>query len=184
MMTNKAWARSGLMMGAALLLAACGSSSETAVGQACPTVTVVSDTARMVQLAPGASQVTPANTRFLAEIADFASDCRLRNDGQTVEVNLTLRIAAEKGQAAGTMNSVNAPFYVAIAMRPDQTILAKEVFSATFDFAGTQTRSGSTEELVQRIPMPEGKRPGDYEIIVGFQLTPEQLQINRTRRGL
>lgn len=171
-------------LSALALLAACGSGRSAAtVGQVCPTVSVVSDTARMVQMRPG-SPGAAGDVAFVAEVADYSGNCRTTDEDTMLVVEMTLRIMAERGPAAGDARSVNAPFYIAIANRTDQTILVKEIFNAQFDFKGEQRRAGSTEELLQRIPMPAGKRPGDFEILVGFQLTPEQLQLNRTRRGL
>jgi hypothetical protein len=65
---------------------------------------------------------------------------------------------------------------------PDQRVIAKQNFRTTLDFRDGRRRTGTSEELVERIPLPPKTDAGDYSIAVGFQLTPEQLEMNR-RRG-
>ena len=71
-------------------------------------------------------------------------------------------------------------YFVAVTGPGDQ-ILAKETFGTRLDFAG-RNRIGVAEELAQRIPLPSDSDPGSYAVLVGFQLTPEELADNRRRR--
>jgi hypothetical protein len=62
-----------------------------------------------------------------------------------------------------------------------QNILAREVFDVDFVFEG-RPQVGSLEQLTQRIPLARGVDGRNYEVLVGFALTPEQVEWNRTQR--
>ena len=72
-------------------------------------------------------------------------------------------------------------YFVAVA-DPQRNILAKEVFRVQFKFAPNEQRVGTVEEIEPRIPLKARADGVDYQIIVGFQLTPEEIEWNRTRK--
>ena len=61
--------------------------------------------------------------------------------------------------------------------------LAKKVFDTEFEFEGNRNRIGATDELTQEIPLTSGDVGEDFDIFVGFQLSPEQLDYNRAKRA-
>lgn len=143
----------------------------------CPVIEFVSGAEEVTQFREGPGRdLTDVTSR--AAFADFAGGCR-PGEGR-VEVDLNLVLAAEKGPALeGT--DAGYRYFVAVAA-PDGGILAKQEFDTGVTFQGAQRRAGSIEELTQTIPVAEGARPEDYRILVGFQLTPDQLRYNRERR--
>ena len=72
------------------------------------------------------------------------------------------------------------PFYVAIT-DVSENIIAKETFGSKMDFQQSRRRVGVVEEITQTIPLA-GRRPAEYEILVGLQLTADQLEFNRKAR--
>ena len=86
-----------------------------------------------------------------------------------------------RGPANETRNG-QFNYYVAIA-NSEGSILAKKVFNTGFEFEGNRNRIGGLEELTQKIPLRPGERGEDFEIYVGFQLSPEQLDYNRAKLG-
>jgi hypothetical protein len=59
-------------------------------------------------------------------------------------------------------------------------ILGKDIFYSqlAFDEAGV---AAQVEQLVEIIPLADGELPVNFQIILGFQLTPEELQYNQAR---
>ena len=48
-------------------------------------------------------------------------------------------------------------------------------------FQPTQRRAGVVEEIEELIPLPAGLSGADFEILVGLELTADQLEFNRSR---
>jgi len=89
-------------------------------------------------------------------------------------------ILAQRGPASRGAEA-NFPFFVAVTDR-DQNILAKEVFDSVVEFPEGRRRAGVFEEVEQQIALRDEETGDDYEIIVGFQLSRDQLDRNRARR--
>jgi hypothetical protein len=64
----------------------------------------------------------------------------------------------------------------------EQNIIAKQTFASKIEFRDGRRRAGVREEIEQILFLKEGEGGSDYEIIVGLQLTEQQLQQNRGRR--
>ncbi|MGH6927178.1 MAG: hypothetical protein ACREEV_02590, partial [Dongiaceae bacterium] len=69
-------------------------------------------------------------------------------------------------------------YFVAVA-RSDKTVLARQAFDAVIELPGNQTRNEIIEEIEQTIPIPEGGSGGNLVIVVGFEMTPDELEFNR-----
>lgn len=185
-MGTPAWkARAAVAVLALPLLGACsslglGGEDAEPVAQAprCPAVEFVKGAEEVTLFRDGAGRdLTDVTSR--AVLADYAGGCR-PGEGR-VDVDLKLVLAAEKGPALQGM-SADYRYFVAVA-DPEGGILAKQEFDTSVSFPQAQRRAGSVEDLAQTIPVAEGTRPEDYRILVGFQLTPDQLQYNREGRG-
>lgn len=89
---------------------------------------------------------------------------------------VTIQITGREGPAfAG--GSVDLPFFVAVVRR-GEVILAKRVFQSRLTF-GEQPIVRTTESMATEIPFAPGMTSADYEILVGFQLTPAELKYNQ-----
>ena len=72
------------------------------------------------------------------------------------------------------------PIFVAIT--EDETILSKEIYSVAFEFPSNVDRSVMTTPPIQmNLPVTVQKSGASYGIIVGFQLSPEERDLNRHR---
>jgi hypothetical protein len=69
-------------------------------------------------------------------------------------------------------------YFVAVIDR-QQAILTKRDFVIDLDFPAAQSRLEITEQLEEVIPLPKEASGADYGIVIGFELTPEELQYNR-----
>ena len=75
-------------------------------------------------------------------------------------------------------------FFVAV-IDVDNDVITKQVFQGTPDLAGKNVniyRQNVSSFVV--LPWAKDKHPSDYEILTGFQLTPEELAYNRTPKSL
>lgn len=159
------------------LLAGCSSlglSDPPTANLGCPKVAIVRDTSKVTQFRAGQGRdLTDVTSR--AALVDFQGGCDYGRDG--VSVDFSLRLVAERGPAL-TGNEAVYRYFVAIA-RPDHSIIAKREFDTSVTFPAGATRAGSEESLTQTIPLPEGEDAGAYQVLLGFQLSPEQLDYNR-----
>lgn len=143
---------------------------------ACPRLGIVADAADLARYRPGSGRDI-TDQLFTARIGDVAGNCLI--DKASANIDMKVSIVAERGAAMADPGA-DIEYFVAVTGPGDQ-ILAKETFRTRLDFAG-RNRSGVAEELSQRIPLPGDSDPADYAVLVGFQLTPEELADNRRRR--
>jgi hypothetical protein len=121
------------------------------------------------------------DVRFEGVLAPVSGLCQYVDDDSVVEVELVLRIGAIKGPAAeGQVEEF--PYFVAIAERSGK-ILAKKIFYSPIEIPEGRRRGAVEEEIDQRIPLPGIKTGADYIIILGFQLTEEQLKLRQKSSG-
>jgi hypothetical protein len=146
--------------------------------RACPRAGIVQDLATMPVYREGPTRDL-TDLRYTASLAGLDGGCRFTSRG--VEVDMTVAVIGERGPAL-ERDTVDVEYFVAIA-GPGQKVLNEETFRTTLDFHGGKTRTGSKEELVERIPLPKGADGEDYFIAVGFRLSPEQVEANRRKRG-
>src|SRR5262249_49182168 len=85
--------------------------------------------------------------------------------------------ALELGPANPDRNA-SFPFFVAIT-NPAGEIIAKRIFTSALVFPGNVGYVEHREELSQRIPLSTGGGAADYQVIIGLQLTPDELEYNR-----
>jgi hypothetical protein len=139
----------------------------------CPRA-VVGDNAGRLTRFNGAGK-DPANMVFEAEISDVAGSCVY--DGDTIQVDLQVQIVAGRGPA-NTDDKAKLNYFVAVA-RTDKTILSRDGFDTVIELPGNQTRNQTVEDLEQTIPLAKGESGANLVIVVGFEMTPEELEFNR-----
>ncbi len=162
-------------------LVAC-TSDQPVIAPACPHIIIVKDTAQITTFRPGPGRDL-TDVVLDARIDRFEGTCETdleTNRTGRVAVDLQLIFEATRGPANDTRKG-KFSYYVAIANRSG-AILAKKVFDTEFEFQGNRNRVGGIEELTQEIPLRRGELGEDFDIFVGFQLNPEQLDYNRAKR--
>lgn len=161
---------------AALALGGCsglGGDNVHKADLACPKVGIVGDANKITVFRAGGKG--PADVVGRGAVADYAGNCTYDSTGVTVDVSLAL--VGERGPAM-TGNQLPLTYFVAVAA-PDGSIVTKQEFPTTIDFPGNGPRAGSREDLQPHIPLPEKQDARAYQLLVGFQLTPDQLEYNR-----
>ena len=143
----------------------------------CPNVAILNDAASVTQFKPGPGRDL-IDIEYEAEIVQVEPDCSYGRDGR-ITATTTLGIIATRGPAARSDNA-NFVFFVAVVDQ-NQRVLARERFESALQFAASQRRAGVEEEIEELIPLAAGLSGANYEILVGFELTGEQLEFNRAR---
>lgn len=141
----------------------------------CPVAGSVYDAARYVKLDGGGELYT--NIEYTGEITDVRLFCRYTDD-IPLAAEIEIDFAFGKGPAARS-DSHTYPYFVAVTRRNGK-VLARETFATEAQFRGDPVTGKS--ELVSRITIPraDGSISGvNFEIVVGFELTTEQLEFNR-----
>ncbi len=163
-------------------LSACQTAQEVfAVGEAadknpgpCPEAFALYETSRIVQFN---GEESYSDVGFTAEIENVRSLCRYYGE-RPIKADLTLDIAFGRGPAAVGQTAVYQ-YYVAVT-RKNIDVINKQVFPISITFpAGVEVVRAT--ETVGEIIIPranEGTSGANFEIIVGFELTPEQIAFN------
>jgi len=169
----------------ALVAAGC-----TGIPVVCPTATVADQTAKVAKFGPGPSR-DASNLWFTAEITQMDVACEYVQAAEPgsaatarkyerMEVNLRLEIVASRAPSAQSRVG-EFEYFVAVA-DPAGNILAKETFPLRVEFRGDATRVRAVEEIWQRYTL-EGRPTRYFNIWMGFQLTPEEIEYNRRIAG-
>ncbi len=175
----------GAVLGAALALAmplaACSSKKEA---RGCPRVEIVDDLSRLIKFADGPGR-DPSDVLYAARISDAKSQCEYDKAG--VVVDMTVSIQGERGRAGAKLQGGDVTYFVAIT-DGKRNIVAKRNFTSRLAFSD-KGQAQLDDELEQRIPLkpigsPLDPLPSaeDHTIILGFQLTPEEIDFNEKQR--
>jgi hypothetical protein len=154
------------------------------MGPICPSTGVLSDAVTVTKLKAGTQGVapSPANIAFTAEMSQAKLDCNYNRGQNKLSVDINFAVKATRGPAAMGPDP-QLDFFVAV-VDADNNVLRKTVYHGKPDMAGRPTNVYT--QSVDNFPVPLGmdKRPYDYEILTGFQLTPDELAYNRIPRSL
>ena len=167
-----------------LALAGCRSTKEVlSIGEAgdanpgpCPRAFALYDVSRIVEInGDGAEKF--GNVGFTGEIDAVRSLCRYYAD-RPIVADLTIDFSLGRGPAADG-ETVTYNYFVA-ATRKNIDVLEKVVVPLTVTFPAGQDRMQVTEKVDQIIfPRANDTTSGEnFEIIVGFVVTPEQRVFN------
>lgn len=146
----------------------------------CPLMGVLYDNSRMVDFAQPDNQ-RYANIEFTGEMQGVNGLCRYVED-DPIRMSIDIDMAFGRGPAA-TTDRQTYRYWVAVTRR-GRAPIAKEYFDVDVRWnrgEAVVTRRERIEEIV--IPRANEEISGEnFEILVGFELTPEQLAFNREGR--
>ncbi len=140
----------------------------------CPTAAAVGDASIQSKFRPGTGRDL-TDVQYQVRLANVGSECRY--DSKGVDVRMRVGFALELGPANPDRKAAY-DFFVAIT-DPSNEIVAKRIFTTPLAFPANVGYVEHLEELTQRIPLPKGGSAADYKIIVGLQLTQDELEYNR-----
>lgn len=167
-----------------LALAGCRSTQEAlAIGEAgeanpgpCPRAFAIYDASRLVEIRGDGTEKF-GNVGFTGEIDAVRSLCRYYAD-RPIVADLTVDFSLGRGPAASG-DTVTYNYFVA-ATRKNIDVLEKVVVPMTVTFPAGQDRVRVTEKIDEIIfPRANDTTSGEnFEIVVGFVVTPEQRAFN------
>ncbi len=155
-------------------LTGCGMFGPATPQYDCPTTAAVGDARVQSKFRPGPGRDL-TDVQYQVRLIDVTSECRY--DSKGVDVRTRAGFALELGPANPDRNAAYQ-FFVAIT-DPSNEIVAKRIFTTPIKFPTNVGYVEHIEDLEQRIPLPKGGAAADYKIIVGLQLTEDELEYNR-----
>jgi hypothetical protein len=151
-------------------------------GPVCPATAVLSDAATVTKFKQGvsAAMAKAADISFQAEMSQAKLDCNYNRTDNKLAVSIRFAVRAARGPGAAASDP-QLPFFVAI-IDSDNNIVAKSMYNSQPQMSG-RTNNTYTEAVSSfPVPLAMDRQPSDYEILTGFQLTPDELAYNRTPR--
>jgi len=142
----------------------------------CPYVKVLYDAGRYVEFKGG--KEASANVGYSGEIQGISAGCAYKDD-QPISVQMEILFELGKGPAAeGSQKTYR--YWVAVTKRND-AVIAKQYFDLPVSFQPGQDRLYATDNIDQVvIPRAQTTTSGsNFEILVGFDVTPEMAAFNR-----
>jgi hypothetical protein len=163
-----------VMLIALLLPVLAGCTSDKANN--CPGVSSIVETSIGTIFKPNTT-FDPANILYTVEITEVHGSCDVDKTAvnSSTDINVSFRATRSPNGAAA---AYKVPYFVSISQ--SDRILAKKVYTAEFQFEPGQTTT-TFSDTVQSADVTAGKdkKTFDYLILVGLQLTKEQLDYNR-----
>lgn len=147
--------------------------------EGCPQVAVVEDLKNLTQFETPAKP-TPGSKISSITLSGIKSSCAVTE--KTVAVDIGLRFDGQLGPQADEWKSQSRsfayPYFIAVTTQSGE-IISKEVFAATISYDKAEKALTQEESIRQVIPLRDGKAASSYEILVGFQLTEDELNYSR-----
>ncbi|WP_269516131.1 Tat pathway signal sequence domain protein [Brevundimonas subvibrioides] len=141
----------------------------------CPFVKVLYDAARYVELDGG--RATASAVGYTGEIQGVTAGCRYFND-DPIEVQMNILFDLGRGpMAQGDRRTYR--YWIAVTER-NEAVLAKEYFDLPVNFDGSSTTSVTEAQSVVIPRASATTSGGNFEILVGFEVTPEMAEFNRS----
>lgn len=143
----------------------------------CPVMAVLYDSARLVQFNDPA-QERYANIEYTGEMRGVRGLCRYAGE-DPITLSMDIDMAFGRGPAA-TSEQRTYRYWVAVTRR-GRAPIEKEYFDVDVRFPSGEAVVTHTEQIEQIvIPRATATTSGEnFEILVGFDLTPQQLAFNR-----
>ncbi len=142
----------------------------------CPYVKILYDAARYVEMPGG--RVSASNIGYTGEIEGLVSDCAYQAD-EPIEVQTRVLFSLGRGpQAEG--NGRTYRYWIAVTER-NRAVLDKVYFDLPVTFEAGSNRAEVTQDNTIVIPRASIETSGgNFEILVGFDVTPEMAEFNRS----
>ncbi len=103
--------------------------------------------------------------------------------GKTGGMDFDLGVDFVAARAAGVtdISTQAMPYFIAV-LSPSEEVLQRTAFSTSVEFDATG-KGVSHEDHRLRLPVSDPAEARKYKVVVGFDLTPEQIKYNREKHG-
>lgn len=171
--TRMAWATRATLAVAFLsvLLAACSGNSDTS--QSCPGVLIMPELNSIAFFPPGAEHKVQ-NVQLGGKMIATLRSCEVAKG--SVAVNVTVQFTVARSSLE--IRRIDLTYIVAV-VDINRTILNEQRFTLPVVFTANENFRPAVDKVTVHLPVKSVAAAGAYGILVGFQLTPEQLEFNR-----
>jgi hypothetical protein len=153
-------------LAAPLVLAACAGKAPELD---CPTVAALQPANHVVRTKGSAQDL--ASRVIDARITGIGGKCK-RHGPDQVQVAFRVGFAATRGPAA-TGDRQTLQYFVALVQ--GERVVDKRIYPVTFDFANAAGQAVETTKPI-RIDLPNAPVTAKQEVLVGFEMSPEELR--------
>ncbi len=158
--------------------AGCGGAASDEFPPACPHAGILADAADLTRYRQGAAGHDLTDMVLDGRVTGVSGVCSRNGRDTDVTVAVSLRLA--RGPAAGAAD-LEVPFFIAVSRNGE--VLDKQVYRVAPVFASNADTTRLTTDPVTLILPTRPSQPGSsFDVVAGFQLTPEEVAFNR-RRG-
>ncbi len=170
------WLLAGL--GAAASLAGCGGSGSAQFPPACPHAGILADAADLTRFRQGAAGRDLTDMAVDGRITGVSGVCSHNERNTDVTVAVSMQLARGPAYGSGRMD---VPFFVVVAR--NREVLDKQIYRVNPNFApNADTTRLTTDPVTLTLPTSASRPGSSYDVVVGFQLSPDEVAFNR-RRG-
>lgn len=148
-------------------------------GESCPQVKGLADLATISQFS-SSGEMTPDKMISDTKLEKIDSKCTIAGNSVSVELELNFTgvlgpvgVKDLDGQANYTY-----PYFLSV-ISPDGKILSKDVFALSMVYENGQIAYHRQDKLRQVIPLMTGQNANQFQIMIGFQLSEQELAYNR-----
>jgi hypothetical protein len=172
---HKSILRSAGIAAAVALLAGCtGAKTDN-----CPTLAALLDASSMTVFRQGTTP-DPANVLYNVRIVEVSGQCDFNKKKRSADSDVTITFRATRAPS-GDAAQYTAPYFVGITEGTDR-VMARQAYSVPFEFAPGQASITFTDNVKDAyVAAKYGSLPYDYQVLVGLQITKEQLEYNRNK---
>ena len=166
------------VLGACGGAAGCGGAVSDRFPPACPHAGILADAADLTRYRAGAGGHDLTDMVLDGRITGVSGVCS--RNGRDTDVTVAVSMQLARGPAAGA-RATEVPFFVAVSRNGE--VLDKQIYRVVPGFASNADRTRLTTDPVTLTLPTRPSQPGSsFDVVVGFQLTPDQVAFNR-RRG-
>ena len=148
-------------------------------GVACPKVKALTDLSSITQFSNSGGQTSD---KMISDTKLEKIDSKCSVAGNSVSVELELNFSGVLGPIGvkdldGQAN-YTYPYFLSV-ISPDGKILSKDVFALSMIYENGQITYHRQDKLRQVIPLMAGQDASQFQIMIGFQLSEDELAYNR-----
>ncbi len=154
----------------------CSGTRKDIAQMTCPELVAAPGTDTIAMFRPGGHSAQDVVVR--GKIYQASVHCQREKTGVAAMAELTFYAERAGPQITGA----TLPYFVAV-VDPTQKVLAQESYQIHFVFfSGEPYRRLPPEKITVHLPVRSTAAANNYAVVVGFQLTPDQLAFNRSSR--
>ncbi|PZQ46019.1 MAG: hypothetical protein DI551_06000 [Micavibrio aeruginosavorus] len=145
----------------------------------CPSVSVRPDLAHLTEFQKPES--TAESTKVSeVDIMGVQNTCRVEGDHLVMQIDISLiGKTGPKARARATDKpSFAYPYFIAVTDEQGN-VVSKEIFAVSLAYTAEQKDINQTESVFQSMPFPDTGAGKSYQVVLGFQLSDDQLAYNQ-----